>query len=128
MTDNQENVSIYEDAMSHINTKSQVTSNRNNDVSQYEECIDIKDYCEESHGKINNNDDLAQNEQNKIMKISTEEKDEILLGARNTVENSFEDEKKFDNVVLKKPSDGFNSGLSRNNLKKASAQNTNEGK
>ena len=68
MIDNQKEASVYEDAMSRINSKSQTESNYiNNDiVSQYEVCIEYNDYCDDSSNKKSITSNFIQNGQNKI--------------------------------------------------------------
>lgn len=134
MTENLGKVSIYEDAISHINTKSQIESNLNNENSQYEICIENKDYNSENiHVKIIDSKNIFENGQNKFFqKIKNEEEMEkfSFFPLRFRDENSFDYDIKSEHLIMdKNASHLFNSNTSRNKQKNDSANcNTKEGK
>ncbi len=124
MAENLGEVSIYEDALSHINTKSQIESNLKNENSQYEICIENKDNnSENNHVKKINSKNIFENSQNKNLKKTNfdleMEKEKFSYPVRFREEISFDDyDKKSEHLIMEKnASHLFNSNASRNKQK-----------
>jgi len=121
MTENINNLSFYEDALSHLHSKSILENNTNNDVSVYEVCIENNDPYEDSQVKTINSTNF-QIGKYKNLKIQAEEKEDYLIPAQNKDEDSFCNDKKFGNFLEKNHSNGYNSNLSRNIINKVTTK------